>query len=64
MLIIVDVVIASVCAAVANAVSNNTGKLDLSNWSANVIEFPGAKTWAVKDAGLSSSFYLRSMITT
>jgi len=63
-LIIVDVVIASVCAAVANSVSNNTGKLDLSNWSANVIEFPGAKTWAVTDAGLSSAFYLRCMIGT
>ncbi|TPQ38687.1 hypothetical protein C2U70_08500 [Bradyrhizobium guangdongense] len=63
-LIIVDVVIASVCAAVANAVSNNTGKLDLSNWSASVIEFPGAKSWSVHDAGLSSSFYLRCMIGT
>ncbi|MBR1086415.1 TULIP family P47-like protein [Bradyrhizobium manausense] len=63
-LIIVDVVIASVCAAVANSVSNNTGKLDLSNWSANVIEFPGAKSWAVKDAGLSSAFYLRCTIDT
>ena len=62
-IIIVDVIIAAVSAAIANSVSSNGGKLDLSNWSASAINFPGAGNWVIKEAGLSSAFYMRCMIT-
>ena len=54
-LVVVDVVIASVSAAVANAVSQNSGNVDLSSWSATAIDFPGGKSWSVQDAGLSQA---------
>ena len=62
--VIVDVIIASVSAAIANSVSQNSGNLDLSNWSATAIDFPGGKSWTVQDAGLSSAFYMRCALNT
>ncbi len=63
-LVVVDVVIASVSAAVANSVSSNSGNLDLSSWSAIAIDFPGGKSWTVQDAGLSKAFYMRCALNT
>lgn len=63
-LIIVDVVIASVSAAIANSVSQNRGNVDLSSWTASAVDFPGGKSWTVQDAGLSGAFYMRCALNT
>jgi len=63
-LIVVDVVIASVSAAIANSVSQNSGNVDLSSWSATAVDFPGGKSWTVQDAGLSGAFYMRCALNT
>jgi Clostridium P-47 protein len=56
---IVDGIIAGVTSSVAQSVSTSGQNLALSDWSAQSFQFPGFSKFAVQNAGLSESFYMR-----